>query len=311
MVEDLDGDGPRELIFITGGPDPKTNRLLVLNADGTLRFSRHRTGDVSFGGTAYHGPFAGAWVDVTTNADGSKALWYHSRHVPLFAGVIEKFDATGNLQAEYWNGGAISALATGTFGGRRLVLIGGDANEGHGATVAVFEEGRVGGGNVGGDAAHTCTSCGPVQAEAIFLFPRQDVGRVAQSESKVSQIAVKDEAEIQVDVEYYHAEVPGFAGVNHAVANFFFDAALTLEHAEHSAQYRLVHDFLWKEQKIDHAYGDKDRAEVRQILRWAGGTAFEPVYPVDAGPEAVPAPTPAIATTPAPAAGVGPGTPRR
>lgn len=278
LIEDLDGDGRTELVFISRPPDSKQHRLFVFDADGTERFSHQRTGAVTFGETVYHGPFQGVWVEVTPNADGTKSLWYQSRHVPFFAGAIERLDPkTGTVLASYWNGGAISALAVGTFGGRRLIFIGGDANEGHGAALAVFEEGQVGGGNVGGDLAHTCTSCGPVQANAIFLFPRHDVGDAAPSESKVSYISVNDEAEIQVDVEYYNAEVRGLSGVQHAVAHFIFDRSMQLVHVEHDSGYRILHDDFWKAGRLDHAYGDRDVAELLPILRWTGGLSFEPV----------------------------------
>lgn len=296
VIEDLDGDGRAELVYISKPPDPKQHRLFVFEADGTERFSYQRTGEVTFGESVYYGPFAGAWLEVTRNRDGTTSIWYQSRHVPFFAGVIERLDPkTGAVLASYWNGGAISALAFGTFGGRRLVLIGGDANEGHGASLAVFEGGQVGGGNVGGDVAHTCTSCGPVQASAIFLFPRHDIGDAAPSESKVSLIAIKDEAEIQVDVEYYAGEVRGLPGLQHAVAHFIFEPSLQLVHAEHFAGYRILHDEFWKAGRLDHPYGERDVAELVPILRWTGGSTFEPVTLTKAKP--LPAP-PAAATAP-------------
>lgn len=290
LIEDLDGDGRAELVFVSRpAHDPKQARLFVFEADGTERFSYQRTGQVTFGDDVCYGPFQGAWVEATPNADGTKSLWYQSRHVPFFAGVIERLDLkTGTVLADYWNGGVISNLAVGTFGGRRLVFIGGDANEGNGAALAVFEEEQVGGGNVGGDAAHTCASCGPVRAKAIFLFPRHDVGDAAPSESKVSLISVKDEAEIQVDVEYYNGEVRGLPGVQHAVAHFIFDPALQLVHAEHYAGYLVIHDEFRKTGRLDHPYGDRDVADLLRILRWAGGSRFEPVTLNRAKPSTAP-----------------------
>jgi hypothetical protein len=278
LIEDLDGDARAELVFISRPADPKQNRLFVFEVDGTERFSYQRKGQVTFGEEVAHGPFQGAWVEVTQNTDGTKSLWYQSRHVPFFAGVIERLDPkTGRVLADYWNGGAISSLAVGTFGGQRMVLIGGDANSGHGAALAVFDENQMGGGNIGGDFAHTCTSCGPVRAKAIFLFPRHDVGDAAPSESKVSLISVKDEAEILVDVEYYNGAVDGLPGLQHAVAHFVFDTSLQLVHAEHYAGYRILHDEFWKAKRLDHPYGARDEAELVPILRWTGGSTFEPV----------------------------------
>lgn len=296
VIEDLDGDGRAELAFISAPSDLKQRRLFVFEADGRERFSYQRMEGATFGEAPAYGPFAAAWVEVTSSADGTKSLWLQSRHVPFFAGVIERLDPkTGAVLASYWNGGAISALATGTFGGKRLVFIGGDANEGHGASLAVFEEDQVGGGNVGGDLAHTCTSCGPVKAQAIFLFPRHDVGDAAPSESKVAYLHVKDETEIQVDVEYYNGEVRGLAGVQHAIAHFIFDPALQLVHAEHYNGYRILHDEFQKAGRLDHAYGERDVAELVPILRWTGGMTFEPVTltrakPVPAAPAGVPGP---------------------
>lgn len=153
----------------------------------------------------------------------------------------------------------------------------------------MFEEDQVGGGNVGGDLAHTCTSCGPVKAKAIFLFPRHDVGDAAPSESKVSFLHLKDEAEIQVDVEYYNSEVRGLPGLQHAIAHFIFDASLQLVHAEHYNGYRILHDEFWKAGRLDHPYGERDVAELVPILRWTGGLTFEPVTLTRARP--VPAPS--------------------
>jgi hypothetical protein len=273
VITDLTGDGRPEVVYTATNHQTGT-RLFVFNSDGSVRFDHQWTGAVRFGSQDYQGPFHAMWVWVTRGSDGAPTIWLSSRHRVEFPSVLERLDVTGRVTGEYWQGGEVTAVAAGRLGDRDVVLAGGVANEGHGASLAVFDTGTFGGSAPGPDEKHTCASCPPGQPQRFFIFPPDEVIRVLYGESDVTGITMQSDGAVTVAVR--HGTVPDTLGrMTPAITDYTFDAHFTLQRAGYSHVYRLVHDLLFKRGTLDHPFSQHQTGLLVPIREWRDGRFVE------------------------------------
>jgi hypothetical protein len=175
--DDLDGDGGTETWFVAresegGGA---VGRLVLFNEDGTIRWSYRFDGTVGFGQATYGPPWAVRYAFVTPLLDGSagRALWVASIERAEFPSVLQRLDAkTGAPLSTYWSNGYISSLATATWKGKAVVLVGASSNETKASSLAVLDAADPNGSAPAVRDNYRCVSCGPKHPLAFVVFPR-------------------------------------------------------------------------------------------------------------------------------------------
>jgi hypothetical protein len=278
-IEDLDGDGTREFLFIArGADDARHGQLLVFEADGTRRFAYQHTKPVRFGDRDYRGPFQPRWLKVTRDGHESASIWLQSQDRVFFPGMLERLDNRGRVVAEYWNGGVVSGLSVTGAAENRLVLIGATVNDSHGASLALFHGSDPAGSAPAFDRDHSCVSCGAGGPLRMLVFPRNDLCLVHGGQSSIRNIVRRDDDTIIVSVEHATETLPGNVRETLGNAIYTVDLELNVVGAEHYSGYRLLHDFFWKAGRFDHPYGERDEAELLPVLRW-DGASFRAVMP--------------------------------
>ncbi len=281
IITDLTGDGAPEILYVAAD-DQAGQRLVVFNNDGKVRFQHQWSGPVRFGSVDYHGPFQALWVWVTNPPEGHPIIWLSSRHRVEFPSVLERLDSTGNVTGAYWQGGEVTALATDRIAGRDLVLVGGVANEGHGASLAIFDADRFGGTAPGPDAAHTCDTCLAGRPLRFYIIPRDEVGDLIHAESDVWTIATQADGGFTVVVKHRHLAESSVGGPLHAFTDYTFGANLAPERADYVYEYRVFHDELFKKGLVDHDFAGHDKSLLFPIKEWKDGKFVE-VWPKDRG----------------------------
>lgn len=273
IVTDLTGDGLPEVLHVAKG-DQSGQRLFVFNHDGSVRFERQWHGTVRFGDQDYHGPFHSMWVWVTKATGGDPVIWLSSRHRVEFPSVLERLDVDGNVTGEYWQGGEVTALTAGRLGDRHVVLVGGVANEGHGASLAIFDADSFGGTAPGPDAEHTCASGPPGRPLRFVIIPRDELGDLIHGESDVQGITVQADGEFTVTVSHRHLPESPLGQPICAYTDYTFGADFAPVRADYVYQYRVVHDVLFKQGLVDHDFAGHEN-RLFPILEWQDGRFIE------------------------------------
>ena len=276
-IVDITGDGRPEVLYLTLGGDGR-QQLLAFNPDGTVRFEHQWTGSVHFGDQNYDGPLNAMWLWVTRATDGTPSIWLSSRHLVEFPSVLERIDPSGTVTGQYWSGGEITSLMAGRLGGRDMVLVGSVMNEGYGAGLAVFDAADFGGTAPAFDARHTCQSCPAKRPLRFFAFPQGELGKRFHSEGSVRGMALQSDGEFTVVVDQLDVQAAPLGRTIYADVNYTFASDFTVKRGDFTQYYRMVHDLLHEQGKIDHGFAGHDTSELFPILEWRGGK-FVDVWP--------------------------------
>jgi hypothetical protein len=176
-VLDLDGDGKREVWFVTR-PQTRADRghrkLHLFNADGSLRWVFVFDGSVVFGSKTYT-----AWnldyVFQIPEPDGSgrSALWVVSKERTEYPSVLHRLDVrTGEATSEYWSNGYIEEVVAGTWHSKPVLFLGSCNNDMQGSSLAVLDQTNANGAAPSIRAAYRCTSCQVGGPLAFLVLPK-------------------------------------------------------------------------------------------------------------------------------------------
>jgi hypothetical protein len=280
IIQDLDGDGTREVLFHTAVESPTDDEgLFCFNSDGSLRFTHRPSYTVHFGDAAYSGPWRPSIVTVIPDESGAQRIWLASHHYDEFPTVVEKLDPQGAVLGRFWNDGQIIVLQPFVLDGRRVVLAGGCNNDVFGATLAVIDAARPDGRAPAVRPAYLCTDCPSAWPLEFFALPPTDIQRaIGNVTSAVDEIRVGPDGSVMVDVASDISPVVPERGPTHGQVRYFFDAHLRPVRAEIESSFRLVHDELYRRHLLDHAAGPRDEHDLWPILRWTS-RGFEQVAP--------------------------------
>jgi len=279
MIADLDADGDREVLIGLVFKDLRSPRqgLVALNHDGTERFWFAPDPVVHFGSIEYRGPWVFHHVFVTQPLDRPPSLWAVFVHGMEFPTLLVELDPLGAVRSEYWSNGYIESLTETTWGGRAVVLAGGTNNETHGASLAIFDRGRVTGSAPAVDPNYRCLDCpagGPIE---FLLFPRRCILRVMEAQPTVTQIWKDTGDRLHVAVTEWG---PGPRPIDENVY-YWLGPDLTPERAELSPELIGLHRQLERTGYLDHAFGPADEADLFPVRRWNGSTFVDlPTAPV-------------------------------
>jgi hypothetical protein len=151
QVTDLDGDGSREVVFVStafgpSGAPESSDELSCLSAKGQLLWRYIPNVAVTMGDTSFKGP----WniTDIFVAAGGGAArIWISLAHWSWRPGAVVALTATGTAEVKFVNAGHLYAVSGFSAGPNRYIVAGGVNNEYTGAAVAILRE----------DAALSCS----------------------------------------------------------------------------------------------------------------------------------------------------------
>ncbi len=267
VIDDLEGDGRNEVLFVTRGHVPENSRLHCFEADGRPRFIEqpHRT--VRFGTEDYGPPFAVTRLLVTAGSTGPKEIWISAHHSQWFPTVVEKLDSQGAVQSQFWNNGHVTLLRTARVGGRRLILIGATSNEFQGATLVVLDAAHSNGAAPARDDRYRCRDCPGGRPLAFIVFPRMELSRLFETRPFVSDVRVTPDDRLVVAVTHVAENLPGETGVTLvASVHYILDSRLQPIGGETGDLYPQSHQRLEMCGRLDHRFGERDRAEMFPVL---------------------------------------------
>ena len=177
-VEDIDGDGRREVWFVSypeRGSDWSNHRLFLFNNDGNLRWTYQFAGEVRFGADTFGPPWPVQTVFLTDDPDGTdrRALWVASVDRMMFPTVLQRLDlTTGEPRSTYWSNGYVLAVALARIDGRATLFVGAANNERKAGSLALMDAGNPNGSAPAEKDAYRCASCPPGEPETFLVFPK-------------------------------------------------------------------------------------------------------------------------------------------
>jgi hypothetical protein len=284
VVEDLDGDGAREVIF--GARDAArglSTAFHVLNADGSLRARIQPDDTVTFGDSPYAAPWLPYRVFVNRRAAGTLAIHLVFIHGLNYPSLLLEIDSQGNTLAEYWSNGYIHDVEYVRWKGKEALAVGASNNDFQGSSLALFESGRATGTAPAGKDAYRCLDCpndsgsGP---SAFVVFPTRCLAQAVNGTGVVGAVWTDATGSFFVRVEEGDRMTDGHLA---SAATYVLDADLNLLKVEPLSGMFIEHDAWYKRDVIDHPLSpETDSSFLFPVRVWQGGDFADlPAAPID------------------------------
>lgn len=279
IIEDLDGDGKKEVLLSMRPPLPVPHEVMCFESDGTRRFTLRMPRTVMYGGEAYDPPFLDPAVVLVPETTGRKTLWIRWNHHLMFPSALQKVTSKGEPQGEFWVNGHIQHFMPAMSKGRRVMLLTAYNNEKWGVSLAAIDYENPSGSMPAESPKYRCDDCPAGQPRELIVFPRMEISRVKETRPMPSHIKLGSGESVTTSVDHLRVPIPGVRnGVDVASAIYGVDADWNLTTAEASDSYRHMHARLRENGLVNHEFGLRDERELLPVLRW-DGRRFRPQMP--------------------------------
>jgi hypothetical protein len=270
---DLEGDGTTEVLAAL------LHDVYCFENGGRLRFRHAVRRSVRFGDETY-GPEFTALAPVVVPRVRGASIWVASVNA-FFPAVVHKLDTRGRVLGEYWLAGHPAVLRELVVGGKRVLAIGGTANESHRATLSILDPENPTATAPATVERYRCRDCPGSHPFAFLTFPSTDLSRVAAERSSVYDIVPStDGLRVLLATAPPEAAARGLCGGD---AHYTLDSRFRPVRAEFGDAYTLCHAQLRAKGLLDHHYGLRDEAELFPVQAWYGGVAERIDGPAPAG----------------------------
>ena len=275
VIADLDGNGSTEVAVLVRQQD-MSGDLYVFNEDGTTRFVVSPDASVTFGEVTYAGPWLAHRAFMTGGPSQRRRLWAVFVHKPLFPSLVLELDSEGAVTSRYWSNGHVEFVGEAVRNGRQVLLVGAANNEHKGASLAVFDPGKIGGSAPAVTAKYRCVSCPAGGPEEFVVFPRAcwlqagpGMGTGAVREAWVDALG---RLNAQVDAGGEEVDgATGYSGWIQPVTAYTVDLRAADASVEVDRSHLLVHRQHERTGRLDHPFNDADRQGLLKVLRWQNG----------------------------------------
>lgn len=277
-IEDLDGDGAREVLFITNVESyERPGGLFCFESDGTLRFRyAPRFQGISFGGIPATGPWHPIAMTVVNEGRAETTIWLSNCDRDQFWCVVEKLDTRGKSLGQFWVPGNVVSLTPGAYAGRQVMFVGGANNEHNGASVAIVDRANPTGAAPALLPKFQCSGC-PAGAPIEFLvFPATEIEQRQDNNAGISILRQGDNGELWVGVVHtmWFGQFAIDSRVMTGTTYYTFNADLRPLSGEHQPDFRVLRDEAHRLGVFDHPFGAAEASNVWPVLRW-NGTGFD------------------------------------
>jgi len=281
-VDDFDGDGRREVLFIPSLKGARENLgLQCFDADGHPRWTYHHADAVRFGDEVFSPPFRVVGF-VTTPAPEDEtrtAIWAISDHYEQYPSLLQRIDVrTGKPTSTYWSNGYITAVSSATRNGRRILYVGASNNEFKAASLAELDASHPTGFAPAAKAKYRCQTCLPGTPETFIVFPKPE--RFGRTDATGSVEIIDLIGPSEIDVRVIHAWHPGAPNIR-STAIYRFAPSFALIHVDPADGYMATYSALvdLKMARAGFAEPGRTRDEFLPLLKW-NGSGFSPVREV-------------------------------
>jgi hypothetical protein len=277
VIQDLDGDGSREVLFVYLGERISAgSRLTCFHADGSVRFEHRPSPTVRFGDRDYPPPWVAAYIVVTTDPTGRKDVWLVSFHVPWFPSSLERIDpVTGKVASTYWSNGYITSVDRIEWRGRPWLAVGATNNESKGASLALLPADHESGAAPAANDNYRCTTCPPGGPEIFLVFPRSCMRVAGNGQAVVTQVRVDGFGRLVVYASQAGGDAPEPGLPPDATVLYTLDEHLRLIELDSTPQFDLLHERARKAGIVDHDRGAVDEQWLLPVRRWDGSKYVE------------------------------------
>lgn len=277
---DVEGDGATEVLATL------QQSLYCFEHDGRLRFRHAVRRAVRFGDETY-GPEFTAIPPVIVTRRGGASIWVASVNT-YFPAVVQRLDAHGRLLGEYWMAGHPSVLREVEEAGRRVIAVGGTANESYRATLSILDPENPTGTAPATVDAYRCRDCPDGHPLAFLAFPQDELSRATGDRPRVVEVDPSAEG-LRVVLATAAAEVGSRGGCGGDV-HYRLDSRFRPVRADLGDTFRLCHGQLRAGGLLEHDLGPRDVAALFPVEAWYGGAAERieaPKPPGQTPPEAL------------------------
>lgn len=254
LVEDIDADGMREVIFGARSTSHHDSMAFhIFNADGSIRAEVRPDSTVAFGDVTYAGPWLPYRVFVNKRPYGPPAIHLVFIHGQNYPSLLQEIDADGNPVAEYWSNGYVQQVEYIRWRDQEVLAVGASNNDFRGSSLALFESGTASGSAPAEKDVYRCLTCPPASAfepSAFVVFPRRCLHESLNGTGTIGDVWVDATGSIFVRVEEGTPHPTG-RNLNSGVT-YVLDSNLNLLRVEPLSGFFAEHDAWHKSGRIDH-----------------------------------------------------------
>jgi hypothetical protein len=175
-IGDVDGDGQREVWFVTHSllhAGTRDSWFYLFNSDGRVRWNYQFSETARFGAGTFGPSWLAVMLFVTEDPHGGRgrAIWAVSYDRALFPSVLQRIDPrTGTPLSTYWSNGFVTSLSLGSYDRKRAVFVGACNNEHKGGSLAVLDAVNPNGAAPAALEKYRCGTCPALDPLAFLVF---------------------------------------------------------------------------------------------------------------------------------------------
>ena len=268
-VVDLDKDGTNEIVmWIVPVGVKGLQGYRVFNSDGTLRYAMEPSDRVIFGSEEFVGPWTVFRMFVLDNPDGSRSIWTAFIHSLWFPTLLLEVDSAGRIKSRYWSNGYIEQVEVARLGDRWRVAVAATHNDTRGASLALFDYGKVAGSAPATQSRFQCRTCASGGPDVFLVLPRQCIAEAFAGQAAAQQIKFDDRGRVFL----FAGEGPRNAGGDFGAGIWY-----TIEPEIEKSSFQLavssafLHNRLENEGRLNHPFSSPVHlSHPVKIMKWAG-----------------------------------------
>ena len=270
-LEDIDGDGRREILVLTGSNDIKLipSILHCLSEDGEGRWRYQPGRPLVFGATRQDGHYLARYFLLDDlDGDGRREVLLNSFHHINYPALLTLLDSSGQRRGEYVHSGHICSIATADLDGdgHREILASGINNGYEKGVLAVLDCRAVAGASPQPDTPeYQCLDVPQGQELGYLLLPRDCVNRLTEPYGTAAGIQLLPN-EIRIGTGFVLLPPCGQGGG----LTFRLDRQFRLRGVDADDGYPAFHRCLEEQGRLDHPFSESELDRLDPILYWNG-----------------------------------------
>ena len=270
-LEDIDGDGAREILVLTGFNGaklvPSVLHCLSEKGEGLWQYQAGRP--LVFGSTRQDGYYLARYFLLEDlDGDGRREILLNSFHHTNYPGLLTLIDSSGEHRGEYIHSGHVCFVTTADLDGDgiREILASGINNGYRKGFLAVLDSRAIEGASPQPDTPeYRCLDVQAGRERAYLLFPRDCVNRLTEPYGTAAQVRLLPD-EIRVGSGFILLPpCPTGGGLT-----FRLDGRFRLLGVVADAGYAAYHRCLEEQGRLDHSFSPAELDHLDPILHWDG-----------------------------------------
>lgn len=270
-LEDIDDDGAREVLVLTGSNDiqliPSILHCLSENGEGRWQYQAGRP--LVFGDTRQDGHYLARYFLLEDlDGDGRREVLLNSFHHTNYPALLTLLDSSGQRRGEYIHSGHICFVTTADLDGNgtREILASGINNGYRRGFLAVLDRRAVAGASPQPDTPeYQCLDVPEGHELCYLLLPRDCVNRVTEPYGTAAGIQLLPD-EIRLGTGFILLP-PCLQGGG---LTFRLDRQFRLRGVDADAGYPAYHRCLEEQGRLDHPFSESELDRLDPILYWDG-----------------------------------------